>query len=192
MEAFLLIVLGYISGSVLFGEILARLKGVNLREVGSGNVGATNVARALGKRYGALVFLLDMLKGLIPTYVGFRVMGVSGIEGVLLGLAPVLGHMFPVFFGFRGGKGVATAFGVLLSVSPVVAILSFCVWIGVVLTTRFVSLGSITASSSAPLFLALTGHSVYTVSMGILIALLIVLRHRSNIVRLLRGEEHRV
>ena len=192
MSWVLLTLFGYLLGSVLFGEIVARVKGVNIREVGSGNVGATNVGRALGKKYAVLVFLLDAGKGLLPAYMGFRVMGLEGLGSVFVGLAPVVGHMFPLFFRFRGGKGVATAFGVLLALSPMVAVLSFFVWALVLIVTRYVSLASIISSAGATLLLAVFGYGPHILLMAFLIALLIVIRHRSNIERLLRGEEPKV
>ncbi len=192
MESVILILLAYLLGSVLFGDLIARMKGIDIRSVGSGNVGATNVGRALGKRYALVVFLLDMLKGFIPFYVGFRIYQIEGISLVALGVAPVLGHMFPVFARLRGGKGVATAFGVLLALSPQVALVALLIWAVVLLISRYVSLASITAASLTPVILALSGHAVPVISMGVITAVLIVLKHRPNIERLLRGEEHRV
>lgn len=182
----------YLLGSVLFGELIARAKGVNLREVGSGNVGATNVSRALGKKYGVVVFLLDMLKGFIPTALAVKLFGIDSLWVVLVGLFAVLGHMFPLFFGFKGGKGVATAFGVLLAVSPKVAFLSLLVWVLVVFFTRYVSLGSIVASTSAVFFLIVSDTPTSVSTMALLIALLIVYKHKDNISRLLSGTEHRI
>ncbi len=192
MLGFLIFLLSYVLGSVIFGEIIARIKGVNLREVGSGNVGATNVSRALGKKYGVLVFLLDMVKGFIPTSIAVKLFGVSSIWTTLTGIGAVLGHMYPVFFGFKGGKGVATAFGILLSVSPKVALLSFLVWLMVVFLTRYVSLGSIAASISAVFFLAVSSMPSNVCFMAFVITFLILYRHRDNILRLLSGTEHRV
>ncbi|MDQ7039260.1 MAG: glycerol-3-phosphate 1-O-acyltransferase PlsY [Aquificota bacterium] len=192
MDWFFLTLFGYLLGSVLFGEIIAKAKGVNIREIGSGNVGATNVGRALGKRYALLVFLLDAGKGFLPAYLGFRVMDTGSTGMVLVGLAPVVGHMFPLFSRFRGGKGVATAFGVLTALSPVVAVLAFLVWGLVLLVTRYVSLASIISSFSSPFLLAVFGYQPPVLILALLVALLIVIRHRPNIDRLLRGEEPRV
>ena len=192
MLGVLLVLFSYLLGSITFGEIIARIKGVNLREVGSGNVGATNVSRALGKKYGVLVFFLDMLKGFIPTYLAIKLFGLNSVWVTLTGLGAVLGHMFPIFFGFRGGKGVATAFGVLLAVSPKVALFSFLVWILVVSFTRYVSLGSITASLSAVFFLMVSDMPNNICIMALLIAFLIIFKHKDNISRLLSGTEHRI
>ncbi len=192
MLGVLLVLFSYLLGAITFGEIIARIKGVNLKEIGSGNVGATNVSRALGKKYGVLVFFLDMLKGFIPTHLAIKLFGLSSVWVTLTGLGAVLGHMFPIFFGFRGGKGVATAFGVLLAVSPKVALFSFLVWILVVSFTRYVSLGSITASLSAVFFLMVSDMPNNICIMALLIAFLIIFKHKDNISRLLSGTEHRI
>ncbi len=188
----LTVFLAYLLGSITFGEIIAKVKGVNLREVGSGNVGATNVSRALGKKYGILVFFLDMLKGFIPTTFAVKIFGIDSLWVAFTGLGAVLGHMFPIFWGFRGGKGVATAFGVILAVSPKVALFSFFVWVLVVLLTRYVSLGSIAASLSTVFFLIVSDTPNNVCIMALLIAFLIIYKHRDNISRLLSGTEHRI
>jgi len=186
------VLLSYLSGSVLSGELLARLKGVDLRSVGSGNVGATNVSRALGKKAGALVFLLDALKGFIPVKLAAVLCGFNSWCTGLSALAAVLGHMYPVFFGFKGGKGVATAFGVLAALYPDAAALSALVWLLVVKKTRYVSLGSLTATLSALLLLALKPAPPSHLFSFILITLLIFYKHMPNVQRLLEGKEHRV
>ncbi|RLJ70320.1 glycerol-3-phosphate acyltransferase PlsY [Hydrogenivirga caldilitoris] len=192
MEKFLLVLFAYLLGSVLPGEIIAKLKGVNLREVGSGNVGATNVSRVLGKKFGALVFFLDMLKGFIPTYLAISFYGVESKAVMFAGIASVLGHMFSIFDRFRGGKGVATAFGVILAVSFKLALLSLLVWFVILQWKRYVSLASITASVVAPLLFLISGYPSHIFLMGIVIAVLIVYKHKPNIDRLLRGQELKV
>ncbi len=192
MEKFLLVVFSYLLGSILFGELIAKAKGINLREIGSGNVGATNVSRALGKKYGAIVFFLDMLKGFIPTALAISFYGIKNEAILFVSVASVLGHMFPVFYRFRGGKGVATAFGVLLAISYKLAILLLLIWGGVLYWKRYVSLASMTAALAAPILFLLAGYPSHILLMGISIALLILFKHRSNIERLMRGEEHRV
>jgi len=189
---FFFVLLGYLSGSLIFGEIVAKLKGVDLRGVGSGNVGATNVTRALGKRYGVLVFLLDALKGFIPVYVASLFTGKDSIWTALTGLAAVLGHMYPLFFGFRGGKGVATAFGVLLAFSPFIAFLTLCVWAGVLLWKRYVSLASMVSSSAGAFLLLLSEKPLHFGIVGLFITLLIIYRHKDNINRLITGKEPKV
>ena len=192
MDKLFLVILAYILGSVLFGEIIARLKGVNLREVGSGNVGATNVSRALGKRFGVLVFILDMLKGFLPTSLAVGIYGIGSWVVFFVGIASVLGHMFSIFSGFKGGKGVATAFGVILAVSFKMALLLLILWAGVLYWRRYVSLASIVASASAPFLLLLAGYPFHIFLMGVIIACLIVFKHKSNIERLISGQELRV
>ncbi len=188
----LLILFSYLLGSVLFGEIIAKLKGVNLRKVGSGNVGATNVSRALGKKYGAVVFFLDMLKGLIPTALAVKIYGYDSWITVFTGIASVLGHMFPIFFNFKGGKGVATSFGVLVALSPLVAFVSILVWLVVLYLTRYVSLSSLVASFSAFIYLLILDYPAKIIVMAFLIFLLILYKHRENIERLIQGRELKV
>jgi glycerol-3-phosphate acyltransferase PlsY len=192
MLTVVLALLGYVLGSILFGEIIAKLKGIDIRKVGSGNVGATNVGRALGKKYALLVFILDMMKGFIPAYIGAYLFGISTFSFFIVALSPVVGHMFSIFSSLRGGKGVATAFGVLMAVSPKVALLSFLVWILSLYRWGYVSLSSILASASACLFLIVGGFPFWTVAMSLVILALIVYKHKSNIDRMLRGEEPKV
>ena len=192
MGSVLLVTIAYLLGSVLFGDLVARLKGVNLREVGSGNVGATNVSRALGKKFGVLVFFLDMLKGFLPTVLAVKLYGIGSWTVFFVGLASVLGHMFPIFHGFKGGKGVATAFGVVLALSFKVALILLILWASVLYWKRYVSLASITASLSAPFLFLLAGYPLTVFLTGVLVAGLIVLKHRPNIERLLEGRELRI
>ncbi len=192
MEKILLVVFAYLLGSVLFGEVIAKLKGVNLREVGSGNVGATNVSRVLGQKLGAIVFFLDMLKGFIPTALAVSFYGIESKVVMFLGIASVLGHMFSVFYNFRGGKGVATAFGVVLALSFKLALLMLIVWAGVLYWKRYVSLASITASAVAPILFLLAGYPFHIFLMSVVIAALILYKHKPNIERLLSGQELKV
>ncbi len=192
MGKVLLVLFAYLMGSVLFGEIVARLKGVDIRSVGSGNVGATNVSRALGKKLGALVFFLDMLKGFIPTALAVSLYGLESKVVAFVGVASVLGHMFSIFDRFRGGKGVATAFGVLLAISLKLALLSLLVWGGVLYWKRFVSLASITASAVSPVLFLVFGYPFHLFLMSLVIAGLIIYKHKSNIERLMSGQEPRV
>ena len=192
MEKILLVVFAYLLGSVLFGEVIAKLKGVNLREVGSGNVGATNVSRALGKKFGAIVFFLDMLKGFIPTALAVSFYGIESKVVMFVGIASVLGHMFSVFDNFRGGKGVATAFGVVLALSFKLALLMLIVWAGVLYWKRYVSLASITASAVAPILFLLAGYPFHIFLMSVVIAALILYKHKPNIERLMSGQELKV
>jgi len=187
-----LIILGYLSGSVLFGEIIAKAKGVDLRSVGSGNVGATNVSRALGKKFGILVFFLDMLKGFLPTIIALKLRSPESITLTLVGIACVIGHMFPFFHRFRGGKGVATAFGVVLAISGTAAGVLLLTWAVVLFITRYVSVASMIASFSSVLLFLASGYPPNLTLMALLISILIVYKHTSNIQRLIAGEEPKI
>ncbi len=191
MELIIIGVLSYLSGSILFGELIARSKGVNLREVGSGNVGATNVGRALGKKYAVLVFFLDMTKGFLPTLIAGLWTGWGSPGVAIAGSLSVMGHMFSVFAKFKGGKGVATAFGVVLAVSWTSALILIALWGLLLFTTGYVSVASVLVSLTAvPLFILL-GYPLPLKLMALLIAGLILYKHRSNLKRLAKGEEPR-
>mgnify|MGYP001627154585 CR=1 FL=1 len=189
MDSLLLILFSYLYGSVLFGEHIARWKGIDIRSVGSGNVGATNVGRVLGKKYALLVFLLDLSKGFLPFLLSRLYFGLDSWTSFSVGLASLLGHMYPVFHGFRGGKGVATAFGVLLALSPLTALLAILFWAMVFWWKGIVSLASLSSSYLALLILLLSGYPFKLLLMALIMSLLITYRHRDNIVRLLEGSE---
>lgn len=202
----------YLAGSVPFGLLVGLARGVDVRKAGSGNIGATNVARLLGARYFALVFALDVLKALLPTLAAGWVLRRSGVDlqradyllWLLVAAAAIAGHMFSIFLGFRGGKGVATGAGAALGVFPyftvpaVIALLTFGV---VFLIWRYVSLGSIVAAACLPVAYVLIGLAMGWPIVGqqlpllvfaILIGGMVIVRHRANISRLLAGTEHRV
>lgn len=195
--------LGYLLGSCPNGYLVSRARGIDIRQHGSGNIGATNVLRVLGKRLGYLVFGLDALKGLLAVRFAFAfavpvALGTAHREfvGIAAGLACILGHTFPVWLHFRGGKGVATSAGVLLGLMPIAVVSVFVVWVLLFQITRYVSVASIAAAVALPIFVALylrlkalTGASLLPFS--IVIAGFVVWRHRSNMERLLRGKEQR-
>ncbi len=187
-----LILFGYLSGSLIFGELIAKAKGVDLRSIGSGNVGATNVTRALGKKFGAVVFFLDMLKGLIPTALAVTLKAPESPTVSLVGIAAVLGHMFPVFHKFRGGKGVATAFGVVLGISWKPALILIILWAMALYITRFVSVASMLSSLSAIIVFLAMDYPPNLIMMALIISALIIFKHRSNIQRLISGEEPKI
>lgn len=191
MDVFLLVLFAYLYGSVLFGEHIARLKGVDIRSVGSGNVGATNVARALGKKYALIVFFLDFSKGLIPMLLSRLYFGLESWATFFVGMASLLGHMYPIFHSFRGGKGVATAFGTLTILSPLTALLSIAFWGLIFKWKRIVSIASLSSSLFATFLLLLQGYPKNVLLLSLLMTLLIFYSHRENIVRLLEGKEHR-
>ena len=186
----LLIVAGYLLGSVPTGYILGRLAGVDVRTAGSGNVGATNVARVVGKRVGILTLIADTAKGLIPVIVA-RELELSLLTTATIGFAAFLGHLFPIFLKFRGGKGVATAFGVFLGLAPLATLILTVVFTIVMASARIVSLGSIMTALASPVVLWLCDYSVILVGVATLIAALIIIRHWTNIQRLRAGTEPR-
>lgn len=188
----------YLLGSIPTGLILARRRGVDIRTVGSGNIGATNVARALGKPAAILVLALDALKGFVPVLAA-RQLG-EPLRGslapaafvALVGLCAIAGHMFPIFLRGKGGKGVATSLGVAFGLSPPVALLSLVVYALTFFATRWSSLGSLLGMWSFPCFaLAFATLPAPYVALSIATAALVTHRHRDNIGRLLRGEEKR-
>ncbi len=190
MDSLLLVLFAYLYGSVLFGEHIAKAKGIDLRSVGSGNVGATNVGRALGKKYAVLVFLLDLSKGLLPMILARLYYGLESWTAFFVGLASLLGHMYPLFHSFKGGKGVATGLGVLMGVSPLTALLSFVLWAMVFKWKGIVSIASLSACAFAVIFLLVSNYPFKIVLMAFLMFLLILYKHRENIYRLLEGKEY--
>ncbi|MCX8164593.1 MAG: glycerol-3-phosphate 1-O-acyltransferase PlsY [Aquificaceae bacterium] len=189
MDSLLLILFAYLYGSVLFGEHIAKYKGIDIRAVGSGNVGATNVGRALGKKYAVAVFLLDFSKGLLTMFLARLYFGLDSWTAFFVGLASLLGHMYPIFHGFKGGKGVATAFGTLTAVSPLIAVLCIAFWGLLFKWKSVVSIASLSASALSLVLLLLTGYPPKTLLMALIMLLLILYRHRDNIRRLMEGTE---
>ena len=191
--AYLLIaVLAYLLGSISFGMIVAKLAGgPNLREVGSKNTGATNVLRVMGVKIGLIVFVLDILKALVACIIGRVWMGLEG--AMLAGLAVVIGHNWPCFFQFKGGKGVASTLAVMLMTFPIPACICYVVAIGLIAWTRYVSLGSITlAALFAVLVIATNWASWLVIGWVLVISGLLIWRHHANIGRLLKGSENKL
>ncbi len=203
------VVAAYLLGSVPFAFLIARSAGKDLRTIGSGNIGATNLARAVGRKWGYFCFALDVLKGLVPVAIVGALRDVSDNPlllslWLLVGIAAILGHVFPVYLRFKGGKGVATSFGVALGLWPyftVCALVALMVWIAVVLTWRYVSLASISAAVVFPIALVvgiLTLPDWRSASLwplvvaAIVIPILVIVRHRENIRRLVAGTENKV
>jgi acyl phosphate:glycerol-3-phosphate acyltransferase len=190
------VVLAYLIGSVPFGVIVARARGVDIFKAGSGNIGATNVGRVLGRKFGILVFALDFLKGAAPTAVMARTFGTTA--GVAAGLAALLGHLFPIFLRFRGGKGVATGFGVVAVLMPGPTAAAALTWVTVLAVTRYVSLASVLAAVAlAVVRVALTPDpfgpdECILTGFSLLAAALVAVKHRSNFARLARGQENRL
>jgi glycerol-3-phosphate acyltransferase PlsY len=167
------------------------MKGADPRKVGSGNIGATNVMRAAGKTTGALTLAGDILKGLLPVVLAF-VVGEPVIVVAAAGLAAFLGHLFPLFLGFKGGKGVATALGVYLALDPFAVFITVIVFVLVLLKWRFVSLGSLVGVAAMPLLLYLLNAPDYYVYLALIIGTLIFIKHKDNIRRLFAGTENKI
>ncbi len=183
------VVVAYLVGSIPTGAWLARLSGTDIRSHGSGNTGATNVARTLGMRLGIITLISDILKGLVPATIALLIGNVD--LAAMAGTAAVVGHTFSIFLGLRGGKGVATALGVFLILAPWSAAAAVVVFAATFAVTRTVSLGSILGSTSLPLTCAALDYPPSVRGAAVAIALLIVWRHRENLDRLLRGQEGR-
>ncbi|WP_027718749.1 glycerol-3-phosphate 1-O-acyltransferase PlsY [Desulfovirgula thermocuniculi] len=187
---FFLVVLSYLIGSIPVGYLLGRMKGVDIRLHGSGNIGATNVWRTLGPAAGVTALVLDVAKGLVPVLLGKSTGGDA--LALLCGLAAIAGHSWSVFLGFRGGKIIATSLGVFLALSPVAALLALGIWLAVVVLSGYVSLGSIVAAASMPfLMLALRQPWSY-VLFSLVAAAVAVYKHVPNIRRLLAGTEPKI
>ena len=185
----LVLLLGYVLGSIPFGLILAKLGGAgDIREIGSGNIGATNVLRTGRKGLAAATLLLDLAKGFAAVWIAASV---SPGNELLAGAGAILGHLYPVWLKFKGGKGVATFMGVALALDWRSGAAYAAIWLGVILVSRISSLGGLLAAASVPLSAYLTGYPQY-VPLTAALAVLIVWKHKDNIARLLKGEEPRV
>ena len=180
----------YLLGGVNMALAVSRARGVDIRQVGSGNPGASNVLRAVGKGPAALVYLVDLAKGFVPALVG--VLAWSPYVGAAAGLAAVLGHCYPVYHRFRGGKGVATAGGAMLAVAPPVMVAMVIVYGVALALSRISAVGSLAAAVVSIPALLLTGQTRGTVAWFALMMVLIVFRHRSNLARLRSGTENRL
>lgn len=180
----------YLCGSVPTGVILTQRLGLDIRQMGSGNVGATNVARSAGKKVGLFTLLGDIVKGLIPVLL-VRFFDLGEIALASAAVAALLGHVFSPFLGFSGGKGVATGLGVLLGIAPFVILLALFFFIVIFAVSRIVSLASLVAAAMTPLLLWWFAYPPARLYAGLLIALLIIVRHHENIVRLLHGQEQK-
>jgi acyl phosphate:glycerol-3-phosphate acyltransferase len=195
--------LAYLLGSIPAGYIAGRIAGVDVRKVGSGNIGATNVIRVLGKRFGYPVFIVDFAKGLAAVVLGVMIAKAAqstpqfvDLCGAIAAVSSVIGHSYPIWLGFKGGKGVATSLGSLFGLNWIAAAVACVVWISVFQLTRYVSLSSIAAALALPVTIAtmLFLKQLQTpilLYFAVLLAAIIVLRHRSNLSRLLKGTEPR-
>lgn len=202
----------YIAGSLPFGFWISKCLGVDIRNQGSGNIGATNVLRTLGRKVGITVLILDISKGFLPVLIGSRIIfkqlpdsmldreDIMGTIYVLLAIGTILGHNYTFWLGFKGGKGIATSAGAIMSFLPEVLMGSTLVWILIFFLSRYVAIASITAAFSIPILTASLDHNYLfpdlnsswpVISFGIMAAIMAVWRHRSNIQRLIKGKEDR-
>ena len=209
LQWLLCVVGAYLCGSIPFGWLIGRAHGVDIRRIGSGNIGATNCGRILGRKWGILCTALDALKGFVPVALAGCLLGYLGDaelpasdawRWLVVALGAVLGHMFPVWLGFRGGKGVATGLGVMLGLYPAMTIPALgaaATWTIVALGTRYIGLASVAAAGALPLFVALwtalsgaawRGRLPFLVVFGVM-GLLVIYRHRGNLARMARGTE---
>jgi glycerol-3-phosphate acyltransferase PlsY len=186
-----LIPLAYMLGSIPFGVLIAKQKGIDIQNVGSRNIGTTNVLRAAGKVPAFLTLFGDTVKGAAAVLLGRSILGGELWEGVM-GITAVLGHCFSIYLSFRGGKGVATGFGFLAVYTPVSAFFTLFVWVLTAVFTKYASLAAITACISLPVIVVLFDMSRTKFIFAILLALLIIIKHRENIKNLLHGTEERI
>ena len=184
-------VVSYLLGSVPFGFLIAKLKGVDLRSSGSGNIGATNVYRVVGKREGLITLVLDVAKGTIPVVIFSLMFPKEQYINVISGFSAVLGHDFSVFLRFRGGKGVATSYGVTLPVYPLASLVGIFIWITILLTTRLSSLAALLSFLIATL-IALSSPDYIVRIFFIVLYILMVFKHKDNLKRLFSKEENRI
>ncbi|MBI5573583.1 MAG: glycerol-3-phosphate 1-O-acyltransferase PlsY [Elusimicrobia bacterium] len=187
----LLLLISFLLGSIPNAYLLAKIfYGIDIRYCGSGNPGATNVWRTVGKIPGTLTFLFDVLKGFMPVFISKKIFTEPSLTiPMLAGFCAVAGHIWTPFLKFKGGKGVATGYGVFLGLAPLSAIFSLIVFSVVLLITKYVALGSITASISLPIFLYFFNEPVITKYVSIILAIIVVWRHKSNIKKILNKTE---
>ncbi len=183
------IICAYLLGSIPTGLLLAKaFGGVDIRSTGSGNIGATNVYRTLGRKVGIMTLVGDCLKGLVPVLVA-KSLDFPDAWVAAVGLAAFLGHVYTIFLGFKGGKGVATALGVFLGLSPLSVLAALVVFVLVLLKWRYVSLGSIVAAAAMPVFVAVLDPRILVIAVTSVISCIVIHRHRENIRRLQAGTE---
>lgn len=209
MKTQLLIIASYLIGSISFAMIIAKAKGIDLRKVGSGNLGATNLSRACGRNWAYVCFLLDTLKGFIPSFCGYFLFSDAAGSSdywlwLAVGAAAILGHVFPFYLKFKGGKGVATSFGVVLGIWPyytLPGIIVFILWATIVLISKYISLAAIISAAVFPfIMIAMTTFLKNwsfaalwpLIAAAIVLCSLVIFLHRANIKRLIAGTEHKV
>lgn len=184
-------VIAYLIGSIPIGVILAGLKGKDPRKTGSGNIGATNVMRAAGRVLGIATLIGDIAKGFVPAFIAIRC-ALPGEIVAIVGLAAFLGHLFPLFLKFRGGKGVATALGVYLAVGPAAIVPCFIIFVFVLLIWRYVSLGSLIGAGIVPFAMYFLKAPAEYIWLAVVIAIFVIIKHKDNIRRLIKGQENKI
>lgn len=190
LQTVLALVAAYLIGAIPFGVVLTRLAGVgDVRASGSGNIGATNVYRTFGRRLGLLTLLMDALKGLVPVLLAGSLLDFSTSQVAMVAAAAFLGHCYPVYLGFKGGKGVATALGIYLVLSPWSVLVALLLFAAILWRWRYVSLASVSAAAAIPLLVGLLERSWPLVLATLFISVMVIVRHRANIERLRSGTE---
>ncbi len=192
MTLLFLLLAAYLIGAIPTGIILTRLTGgEDIRKLGSGNIGATNVYRTAGRKLGIITLIGDCLKGIIPLLIAIQLFQYQGGELALVGLAAFIGHCFPVYLGFKGGKGVATALGVFLVISPQSILCALALFALILWRWRYISLASISTAAAVPFLVLLFERSLAVFAITLIIAGLVIWRHKSNIDRLLASSENK-
>jgi glycerol-3-phosphate acyltransferase PlsY len=191
MNYIIVIVLSYFVGSIPFSYIVPKVFGkIDIRSVGSGNTGTTNVVRTLGLKIGALAFVGDYIKGVLPTFIGLQLLGFNG--ALIAGAVAVLGHCYPVWLNFKGGKGIATSVGVLTVAFPVIALVLLIWQFAVIFTTKYMSLASITSALFFPMIVFFSKNNTSSVIFAVFLGGFVIYRHRANFKRLLNGTEKKL
>lgn len=184
-------VIGYLIGNFATSYLIGKItKNIDIREHGSGNAGATNTFRVLGVKAGILVFVFDVLKGVLATLIGLWLTG-DKLGAVLSGGMAVIGHNWPVLLNFKGGKGIASSFGLILTMFPTIGLILFVIAVALIAATKYVSLGSISAAILFPILLVIFSQPPAIILIGTILALIALYRHRENISRLLKGKENK-
>lgn len=192
----LIVIISYLIGSIPTGYLIVKkLKGIDIRQTGSGSTGATNVKRILGKKWFFVVMLIDALKGAIPVFIvqkWFNFMICYDLSPVLAGLAAVIGHCKSVFLGFTGGKSVATSMGTIIALNPLIGLIAAAIWSIITFFSKYVSLGSVVAICLTPLLMSLFNQNSYYIIYCAVCAILVIFLHQDNLKRLMSGKENKV
>ena len=189
-QKIILIIVSYLIGAISTSIIICRIKSIDIRKIGSGNAGATNTVRALGKKYGVIVLVLDILKGVLPTMIAKILSPESLILPVCCAFATVAGHVFPIYFSFRGGKGAATFIGTIIIIFPLGALICLSVWIAVLILSGYVGLATVLAALIFPVSIFLFAEPTL-IFFGLASMSFVLITHYKNIIRLIKGHENR-